>query len=106
MDRKRVKEMTEKKGHFEQGRWVEENEPAVTALPGTVIDKRLTDATKSILSSIDDMISVTHDLVTTEEGKQYIEKTMKETHRHVQKSFDDILSRVKTELDKAKKPGK
>jgi hypothetical protein len=98
--------MTEKKGHFEQGRWVEEIEPSAAPAGGNVIDKRLTDATKSILSSIDDMINVTRDLVTTEEGKQYIEKTMKDTHSHVQKSFEGILSRVKTELEKKGKPGK
>ena len=40
------------------------------------------------------------DLVTTEEGKQHIEKTIKDTQTQIQKSFDDIISRIKDELDK------
>jgi len=92
--------MTEKKGHFEKGRWVVESEPAVTQTGGNVIDKRFSEATKSVISSIDDVMKVTRDLVTTEEGKQYIEKTIKDTQTQIQKSFDEIISRVKDELDK------
>jgi len=92
--------MTEKKGHFEQGRWVVESEPSVTQPGGNVFEKRFSDATKSVISSIDDVMKVTRDLVTTEEGKQHIEKTIKDTQTQIQKSFDDIISRVKDELDK------
>ncbi|PKL58986.1 MAG: hypothetical protein CVV34_00265 [Methanomicrobiales archaeon HGW-Methanomicrobiales-5] len=92
--------MAENKGHFEKGRWVVECERPATQPEGTVIDKRFSDATKSVISSIDDVMKVTHDLVTTEEGKQYIEKTIKDTQTQIQKSFDDIISRVKDEVDK------
>lgn len=95
-----MKDMTEKKGHFENGRWVEESEPAVTPPGENVIDKRFHEATQSVISSVNDMMKVTHDLVTTEQGKQYIEKTMKDTQVQIQKSFDEIISRVKGKLDK------
>ena len=91
--------MTEKKGHFEKGVWVAENEISVTHTE-TLIDKRFSDATQSLISSVNDVMKVTHDLVTTEEGKQYIEKTLKDTQAHIQKSFDEIISRVKGRLDK------
>ena len=87
--------MTEKKGHFEKGKWVEENEPSVTHTGGNVIDKRFSDATQSLISSVNDVMKVTHDLITTEEGKQYIEKTLKDTQAQIQKSFDEIISRWK-----------
>jgi len=45
-------------------------------------------------------MKVTHDLVTTEEGKQYIEKTLRDTQAQIQKSFDEIFSRIKGRLDK------
>ena len=45
-------------------------------------------------------MKVTHDLVTTEEGKQYIEKTLKDTQTQIQKSFDEIISRLKDKMDK------
>jgi hypothetical protein len=98
--RSEVKNMTENKGHFEQGRWVVESEPTATQTDGNIIDKRFLEATKSVISSIDDVMKVTRDLVTTEEGKQYIEKTIKDSQTQIQKSFDEIISRAKDELDK------
>jgi hypothetical protein len=92
--------MTEKKGRFEKGVWVEEKEAPVASKGGNVIDKRFSEATQSLISSVNDVMKVTHDLVTTEEGKQYIEKTLRDTQAQVQKSFDEILSRIKG------KPGK
>jgi len=100
--------MTEKTGHFEKGVWVEEPQtPEKT--PGKKddqIDVRLATATRSVLSAMDDLAKATHDLVATEEGKKHIEKTVKETTANIQKSFDDIISRAKAEMDKATKPKK
>ena len=81
-----LKDMTEQKGHFEKGRWVLESEPLVTPTDENVIDKRFSEATKSVVSSVDNVMKVTRDLVTTEEGKQYIEKTIKDTQTQIQKS--------------------
>lgn len=94
--------MTEK-GHFEKGIWVVEKEPvAAPAKEENQIDVRLTSATKSVIVAMDDLAKVTRDLVATDEGKKHIEKTVKETTAQVQKSFDEILSRAKAEVDKAK----
>ena len=95
--------MTGQKGHFEKGRWVTDSEPATTQTEVNVIDKRFTDATKSVIVSVDNVMKVTRDLVTTEEGKQYIEKIIKDTQTQIQKSFDEIVSHVKNELDKTVK---
>ena len=64
------------------------------------IDARIAAATRAVISAMDEAAKVTRDLVTTEEGKKHIEKTMKETTAQVQKSFDEILNRAKTEMDK------
>jgi hypothetical protein len=93
--------MTEKKGHFEKGCWVEDP-VAAPAKEEKPIDIRLAATTKSVLSAMDDLAKVTHDLVATEEGKKHIENTVKETTAKVQKSFDDILARAKAEVEKAK----
>ncbi len=90
-------------GHFVKGEWKKESTPPGKPTDRTVIDKRLADATKAVISSVDEVMKVTHDIVTTEEGKRYIEKTIKETQVHIQKSFDGIVSRVKEELDKGVK---
>jgi hypothetical protein len=98
--------MTDEKGHFEQGRWVVEIPVLAPQNSEAVIDKRLADATKSVISSIDDVMKVTHDLITTEEGKKYIDKTMKEMQAELQKSFEQIIRRAKDELAKKGKQGK
>ena len=105
-EQKRVMVMAETKGHFEKGVWVEEKEPVVAPAGDAVMDKRLSDATTSVKTSVDDAIKVVHDLVTTEEGKQYIEKTMKDVQSQLEKSFDEILRKAKEDLAKNAKPGK
>ena len=95
--------MTEKKGHFEKGVWVLDSEPVQPQVSGDAIDKRFSEATKAVISSIDTVMGVTHDLVATEEGKQYIEKTIKDAQVQIQQSFDAIISRAKAELEKVKR---
>ena len=95
--------MTEQKGHFEQGRWVPESEPQVIRTDENVMDKRFSEATMSVVSSVDTVMNVARDLVTTKEGKQYIEKTIQDTQAQIQKSFDDLIGQVKNELDKTVK---
>jgi hypothetical protein len=92
--------MTEKTGHFEKGIWVEDRAPPAPQTSNEDIDKRFAEATRAVISSIDNVMSVTHDLVATEDGKQYIEKTLKDTQKQIQQSFDAIISRAKAELDK------
>jgi hypothetical protein len=95
--------MTEKPGHFEKGVWIEDLPPAPqeTADP---IDKRLSEATKGVITSINTVMNVTRELVTTDEGRQYIEKTMNDTQKQVQQTLDTIVSRAKAELEKNRKP--
>jgi heme oxygenase len=95
--------MTDKPGHFEQGRWIVDSAPPAPqpVQPGAdAIDKRLSDATRAVRSSVDTMMNVTRDLITTGEGKQYIEKTVQDTQKDLQRSFDEIISRIKAGLDK------
>jgi len=100
--------VTEKTGHFEKGVWVEE--PAVPEKnPETKIDPidlRLAAATRQVLTALDELATATHDLVTTEEGKKHIEKTVNDTTTQVRKSFDEILAHLKAGMDNAVKPKK
>ena len=99
--------MTEKKGHFEKGIWVEDAITSETPKKdASQIDVRLTAATRSVITAMDELAKATHDLVATEEGKKHIEKTVKETTVQIEKSFDDILSKAKAEFEKASKPKK
>jgi cell division protein ZapA (FtsZ GTPase activity inhibitor) len=55
---------------------------------------------------MDNAAKVTHDLVATEEGKRHIEKTIKDASDQVEKTYADILSKVKAEMEKASRPKK
>jgi hypothetical protein len=94
--------MAEKSGRFEQGVWVEDKQPAAPQADSGAIDQRLSEATKSVRSSIDNVVSVTHDLVATPEGKKFIETTIKDTQKQLQSTFDALFSRAKSELEKTK----
>jgi hypothetical protein len=94
--------MTEKTGHYEKGAWIEDRALPVPQAEREAIEKRLSEATKAVITSIDNVMTVTRDLVTTDEGKQYIDKTLEDTRRKLQVSCEDVLSRVKTEIEKTK----
>jgi hypothetical protein len=101
-DQEKVIPMTDKPGHFEKGIWIDDVQPKAPQANGDTIEKRLSDATKAVITSIDTMMGVTHDLVATDEGKQFIETTLKDTRNQIQLSFDSIISRAKAELEKTK----
>ena len=97
--------MSEAKGHFENGIWVNEKAAPAAAAPAqeeTSLDGRLAAATKSVISAVDDLAKVSRDLVATEEGRKHIEKSVKATTENVKKSFDDIFAKAKAEVEKAK----
>ena len=95
-----MKMTSEEKGHFECGAWVSDPDPAATALASAGFGRRYSDATASVVTSVHDMISVTHDLVTTEEGKQYIGRTVAGTGSQVRRSLDEIISWLRAEVEK------
>jgi len=90
--------MTGTNGHFEQGRWVED--PVTVQSNGEIrIDERVSSATTAVIVAMNDVANVTRDLVASEEGKQYIENTLMATTKQVQRSFEEILTRTKTEIN-------
>ena len=97
--------MADEKGHFEGGRWVKDPEPAAGRADTAAFDRRFFEATKAVVASINNVMNVTHDLVSTDEGRQFIEKTVADSQAQVRRSFDDIISRVRDEVEKKTKKG-
>jgi hypothetical protein len=94
--------MAEAQGRFEKGVWVAGTTPPAPQANGAAIEKRISEAAKAVASSVDTAMGVARDLVATPEGKQYIEKTLKETQAQIQQSFDAVISRAKAELEKGR----
>ena len=87
--------------HSGQGSRAEDNSPSGTY--GNAMEQRLSEATKAVISSVDAMMAVTHDLVTTEEGRRYIEKAARDAQVQVRKSLDEIVGHVRDEMDRKRK---
>jgi len=95
--------ISEDKGHFECGAWVSDPDPAATALASAGFERRFSDATASVVTSVHGMIGVTRDLITTEEGKQYIGRTVSGTGSQVRRSIDEIIGWLRAEVEKNQK---
>ncbi len=94
--------MSEKSGHFKNGVWVEDPPPTAPQIDSEAIEKRLSEATKAVIASIDNVMVVTHDLITSDDGRQYIEKSIREAEKQIQLSLDGIVSRAKAEVERTK----
>jgi hypothetical protein len=75
-------------GRFEKGRWVEEEQPSSPpSVHDTNLEDRVTAACSSFGKGLDDLLAVGRDLLTTEEGRTHIGKTM-------DKASEEILNRL------------
>jgi hypothetical protein len=96
--------MTDAKGHFENGKWVLDKEEPATAAPSATaaptMETRMNEAAKSVTTAFEDVIRVGRDLFETDQGRQYMEKTVKDAGAGFQKAFQDILSRAQDEIDR------
>jgi hypothetical protein len=72
------------KGRFEQGRWIEEQDAAPSvSMDGDVLEDRLVAAKKSFGKGLDDILSIGHELLTTEEGRRHLGRSMDKTCNEV-----------------------
>jgi hypothetical protein len=93
--------MTEKKGHFESGRWVEDTAPEKGPAGTSAIEARIIEVSRSVSAAIDDVVKAGRDLVETEEGRRHMEKTVKDAGAGVQKAIQDILRKAKEEIEQS-----
>ncbi len=64
-------------GRFEKGRWVEEPEKSTSSdEPVVLLEEKVAAARSSFGKGLDDLLAVSKDLITTEEGRRHIGKTM------------------------------
>jgi F0F1-type ATP synthase membrane subunit b/b' len=93
--------MTEKTGHFENGKWVEDPAPGTGKEERGRVESRVAEASRSVSSAIDDAIRIGRDLFETEEGRRYVEKTVRDAGAEMHQAIQDILSKAKEEIDRS-----
>ncbi|PKL60620.1 MAG: hypothetical protein CVV33_01725 [Methanomicrobiales archaeon HGW-Methanomicrobiales-4] len=75
-------------GRFEKGRWVEETlPPSSPSEHDGNLEGRVAAARSSFGKGLDDLLAVGRDMVTTEEGRRHIGRTM-------DKASEDIMARL------------
>ena len=91
------------KGHFEKGVWVEEKIPdEKPEIKGEPIGDRIEKTQTEISQTIGNVISLTRDLFTTEEGRKHIQKKIDNAGTQLDSAIRDIMS----QSEKATKPEK
>lgn len=77
-------------GHFEKGRWVEDNEKKDHPNDQSDdINSRVREATTSFGKGLDDLLSVGRELVTTEEGRRHIGRSMDKAGADIMTALED-----------------
>ena len=82
-------------GRFEKGRWVEE--PSEQALPtGTTenLEERVAVARSSFGKGLNDLLSVSSDLLTTNEGRRHIGRTMDKASEEILGTLEDAARKA------------
>jgi len=102
--------MTEKKGHFEKGRWVEDEEIAGNSAPGQAadektgnideFDEKIIELKSSISKNLTDLFGVGKALITTEEGREHLSKKVKRAEEKIDKTIEDIADGFEKALKK------
>ncbi|MBN1432360.1 MAG: hypothetical protein JW931_06270 [Methanomicrobiaceae archaeon] len=100
--------MTEKKGHFEKGKWVEEKEaeaentavemPQKSTGAGKEenkenvddFDEKIAELKSSVSKNLNDLFGVGKALLTTEKGRNHLAKKMKKAEEKIDKTIEDI----------------
>ncbi len=90
--------MTEKRGHFEKGVWIEDI-PAHVALAGAeACELRPAEVSDALYWSTRDMEAVTRGLVGTVEGRQYLENILGTAQEELHRSLDGFLAHARSEV--------
>jgi hypothetical protein len=97
--------MTEAKGHFENGRWVEYREPEPAQEPGPEpgpggarIDDLAGEASQSVRKAIDDVVRLGHNLFFTPEGRDHIERTAKKAGGDLERTIDEMVKSARKSM--------
>ena len=77
-------------GRFEKGRWVEEPEQPLPSMDqNSDLQERVAQARSSFGKGLDDLLSVGRELITTEEGRRHIGKTMDKASGEIMVSLEE-----------------
>jgi hypothetical protein len=99
--------MAEKKGHFEKGRWIDEEEAAGMNAAGAAdesgeagaegtgesiddFDEKIAELRSSVSKNLSDLFGIGKALITTEKGREHLAKKVKKAEEKIEGAVEDI----------------
>ncbi|HWQ67934.1 MAG TPA: hypothetical protein VN372_13835 [Methanospirillum sp.] len=88
-------------GRFEKGMWIEETEEETNDPSSSQnLEKRVSAATETFGRGLDDLISVSKELLTTEEGRKHIGKKMDQASGEVISTLEETARKATDYINK------
>lgn len=104
--------MTEKKGHFEKGIWVEDVEPVQepiqekgpqdTGEKQETVETQIQNARDSVHKAIQDVLNAGRIIFTTKEGHKHVDDVFEKASSQIEKAFSDIAIYAENTIKKKK----
>lgn len=95
--------MTEKKGHFEKGRWIDEEEAGKKAdvrinaggeggsgESTDDFDEKISELRSSVSKNLNELFGIGKALITTEKGREHLAKKVKKAEEKIEKTIEDV----------------
>lgn len=89
--------MEERRGHFEKGAWVEEDDEGRANAGARVraehdpMEKRVSEVSSLVSTSLSELIALARDLVATPEGHAHIRSHLEKLSSEIERSLSHIL---------------
>ena len=87
------------RGHFENGVWVEEKIPDEPPKQNTVkaaeMEKKIEQVSADFSKVMGNIVSLAHDLITTEDGHKVIQKKIDDAGKNIDAAIKDMVKEAK-----------
>jgi len=89
--------MSETRGYFENGRWVEERESVTEGREEEEarIEDVIDETSKSVKKAIEDVLGLGKKMFATEEGRAHLEKKARDAGDELQKAINEVASKIR-----------
>ncbi len=97
--------MSEKRGYFENGKWIEVTEEATSESEASTqdLDAIVDETSQSVKKAMDDVVRLGKHLFGTQEGRERIEKKARETGEELERTIREAAESAHETLKKHKK---
>ncbi len=93
--------MSEKKGHFDRGRWIEDSDPVSEPEPAPAaptVEERINEASQSVQKAVGDVVNSGQHLLGTPEGHEHIERAARNAAENLERAINEWAASARLAL--------